>query len=159
MFNRISSCELPKEIQAKLHIFFEDLKNIGISYLGHGVVNNKGNHTGYFSNNDWGKSYISNRYFFNEPILQNFEQNHANLILWSGVKDSNSIAQIRNQFINLVSGMTICKEEAGYHTFFNIGFTTDVNLADFCFYKRDLLLAYFNIFNNYHLSWRKEKEC
>lgn len=159
MLNRVSSCGLPNELQEKLHVFFEDLKSIGISYLGHGVVNNKGNHTGYFSNGNWGDYYLNNRCFFNEPILQNFEQSKANLILWNSLKDSQSIARIRNQFINLVSGLTLYREEANYHTFFNIGFTTDVNLVDLCFYKRDVLLAYFNIFNNCHVSWRREKGC
>lgn len=157
MLNRISSRAVPKEIQSKLDIFFEDLKNTGIAYVGHGVVSDLGNHTGYFSNEKWGEYYIQNKYFFEEPILKNYERDETSLIVWNTLEDINSIAQKRNEFTKLLSGMTICKKDEGFNTFFNVGFDKDIDLIEFSFLKRDLLLAYFNVFNNYHLAWRKWK--
>ena len=157
MVNRNSSQTVPKEIHKKLDEFFEDLKAVGISYIGHGVINDLGNHTGYFSNEKWGQFYIENKYFFTEPILEKYKEGAMDLITWGALKDANSIARIRNEHAKIISGMTICKKEDEFSTFFNIGFDKDIDLTEFSFFKRDLLLAYFNIFNNYHLSWRKWK--
>lgn len=158
MFPRKSSEGLPFEIQAKLDLFFGDLQKIGVFYVGHGVISDIGSHTGYFSNKKWGELYINNRYFFHEPILKGFEDNKVDLISWAGIEDIHSIAQERKEFTQVTSGMTIYKKDGDFKTFFNLGFNKDIDLARFVFLKRDLLLAYFHIFNDYHLQWRKEKE-
>ncbi len=157
MLNRISSQLIPWEIQNKLDLFFGDLREVGVSYIGHGVVSDGGHHTGYFSNENWGRFYIENRYFFSEPILTNYEKKHLDLIPWLSVEDRHSIVRVRNEYINVNSGMTVCKKEGEFNTFFNIGFKEGIDIIDFCFFKRDLLLAYFTIFNNYHLMWRKNQ--
>jgi hypothetical protein len=157
MLIRLSSQAVPKDIHHKLDSFFQDLKAVGISYIGHGVVSNEGNHTGYFSNEEWGEFYVQNQYFFAEPILENYQQKQIDLISWEKVEGKNAIAHARNACTKIVSGMTICKKDEDFNTFFNLGFDKDVNLAEFIFLKRDLLLAYFKIFNSCHLLWRKGK--
>ena len=158
MLDRLSSNGVPREIQIKLDLFFGDLKAVGISYIGHGVVSDQGNHTGYFSNEKWGQFYVQNKYFFVEPILKNYAKKKIDLISWGALEDIHSISHTRNEFTNIVSGMTICKKENEFNTFFNVGFDKEVDLIEFSFFKRDLLLAYFQIFNNCHLLWRKQKE-
>ncbi len=159
MLKRCSSQLVPRDIQFTLDRFFSDLEASGISYVGHGVVSDEGDHTGYFSNDKWGHFYIEKQCFFDEPILDNYhkEETTLNLISWDKVKDCHSIAHLRNQQTEITSGLTICRQENGFNTFFNIGFKEGVDLVDFSFFKRDLLLAYFSIFNNYHLRWRSEK--
>ena len=157
MLNRLSSQAVPMEIQNKLDIFFGDLKEVGIAYLGHGVVSDQGDHTGYFSNKSWGEIYIQNKYFFVEPILKNYKNQEIDVISWTALEDVRSIARTRNEFVQLGSGMTICKRDNAFNTFFNIGFNKDVDIIRFSFLKRDILLAYFTIFNSCHLSWRKQK--
>lgn len=157
MLSRLSSHAVPWEIRVKLDLFFGDLREVGISYIGHGVVCEQGNHTGYFSNEKWGQFYVQNKYFFDEPILDNYTAKKMDLISWRALEDAHSIAHTRNEFTKIVSGMTICKQENEFNTFFNIGFDKDIDLIEFSFFKRDLLLAYFQIFNNSHLLWRKEK--
>jgi hypothetical protein len=154
---RSSSEIVPRDIQSTLDMFFGDIKTVGVSYLGHGVVSDRGDHTGYFSNKEWGQVYMQNQYFFAEPILQLYEKEPLSLIPWVSVEDCNSIAQLRNERAQLTSGLTICRKEDGFNTFFNIGLNENVNIIDFSFFKRDVLLAYFTIFNNCHLRWRKEK--
>jgi len=155
MLNRRSSTTVPREVHHKLDEYFENLKAVGISYIGHGVISDTGNHSGYFSNEKWGRFYIENKYFFSEPILEKYEEGNLGLITWGSLKDANTVARIRHEHTKLTSGMTICKKEKGFDTFFNLGFDKDIDLIEFSFFKRDLLLAYFNIFNNYHLQWRK----
>lgn len=158
MIKRISSQSIPKEVQDKLDLFFGELKEIGVSYIGHGVVSDEGNHSGYFSNKKWGELYIKQQYFFAEPILKNYKtKKEIDLISWTMVKDSHSIAQMRNEFIQVTSGVTICQKEGAFNTFFNIGFDRDYDLARFTFLNKDLLLAYFHAFNENHLVWRKHK--
>ncbi len=157
MLNRLSSNAVPWELQIKLDLFFNDLKAVGVSYIGHGVVSDQGNHTGYFSNEKWGQVYVQNKYFFVEPILENYEKKQMDLISWGTLKDAHSISHTRNEFTKIVSGMTLCKKVDEFNTFFNIGFNKDIDLIEFSFFKRDLLLAYFQIFNNNHLLWRKRK--
>ena len=70
MILRSSSKQISKEIQEKLDVFFADLKTNGVSYIGHGIINQQGDHTGYFSNENWGEFYIQNQFFFHEPILE-----------------------------------------------------------------------------------------
>jgi len=159
MLNRLSSQNVPKEIQNKLDWFFGDLKEIGVAYIGHGVVNDQGNHTGYFSNREWGELYIQNQYFFFEPIIQNYTKKDMSLIPWGTLEDNHSIARIRSEYTKISSGVTLCKKDNEFNTFFNIGFSQDIDLIDFLFFKRDVLLSYFQIFNNYHLFWRKSKSC
>ncbi len=156
MLPRSSSQGIPSEIQAKLDLFFTDLQNIGVFYIGHGVINDKGKHTGYFSNKEWGAHYIDNQFFFHEPILGNFQENQIDLISWTGLKDAHSIAKQRKDFTQVTSGMTLYKKEGDFNTFFNLGFNDEIDLAKFAFLKRDLLLAYFHIFNDCHLQWRKQ---
>jgi len=157
MINRQASRTVPKEVHEKLDEFFENLKAVGISYIGHGVINDLGNHSGYFSNEKWGQFYIDNKYFFTEPILDEYKEGKMDLVSWESLKDANAVARIRNEQTNIISGMTICKKEKDFDTFFNIGFDQNIDLIEFSFFKRDLLLAYFDIFNNYHLQWRKWK--
>lgn len=157
MLPRYSSEGIPSEIQIKLDLFFGDLQKIGVFYIGHGVISKTGNHTGYFSNKKWGEFYINNQYFFHEPILKDFEENKIDLISWKKLKDMHSIAQERKEFTQVASGITIYKKDGEFRTFFNLGFNKDIDLAQFIFLKRDLLLAYFHIFNDYHLLWRKQK--
>jgi len=157
MILRSSSKQISKEIQEKLDIFFADLKTNGVSYIGHGIINHQGDHTGYFSNEKWGEFYIQNQFFFHEPILENYEKKTLDLISWKTMKQPNSIIQARTQFTNIISGITLCKSDGDFNSFFNVGFDQDIDLVAYTFFKRDLLLAYFNIFNNYHLSWRKAK--
>ena len=157
MLKRLSSQAIPNEIQDKLDLFFEELKEVGVAYIGHGVVSDQGNHTGYFSDKKWGELYVQNQYFFDEPILNNYEKNEIDLISWGKVEDQHSIAHIRNEFTNVISGVTICKKDNGFNTFFNLGFKQDIDLARFSFLKKDIILEYFTAFNKYHLLWRKQK--
>jgi hypothetical protein len=157
MIKRRSSQSIPLEIQNKLDMFFEDLKAVGVTYIGHGIINDQGDHTGYFSHKSWGQLYILNNYFFTEPILENYKEEKMNLIPWGNLGNANGITNIRNNHMNITSGMTICKNEAGYKTFFNVGITGGKDIIEFAFFKRDLLLSYFAIFNSYHLLWRREK--
>ena len=159
MLLRTSSKAVPKEVQEKLDLFFGDLKASGISYIGHGIINQQGDHTGYFSNEAWGELYIENQFFFNEPILENYATNNLELISWKTLKSPNSVSEARTEFTKIISGLTLCKIEGKFNSFFNVGFDRDIDLVEFAFFKRDLLLAYFSIFNNYHLSWRKWKGC
>ena len=73
------------------------------------------------------------------------------------MKQPNSIIQARTEFTKIISGITLCKSDGDFNSFFNVGFDQDIDLVAYTFFKRDVLLAYFNIFNNYHLSWRKAK--
>jgi hypothetical protein len=155
MLKRLSSEAVPQEIHKKLDVFFADLQAVGVFYIGHGVISDEGNHTGYFSNSKWGEIYVQKKFFFKEPILENYEVKNIDLITWKIPEDINSIGRIRNEFTHIASGMTICKKEGKFNTFFNIGFDNKIDLIEFSFFKRDLLLAYFDIFNNYHLAWRK----
>lgn len=157
MIERLSSQELSGEIQVKLDPFFEDLKVRGISYIGHGVVSDEGAHTGYFSNPQWGEMYIQRQFFFIEPILEKYEDNKMSLISWKGIEEGNPVACIRNEFTKITSGLTLCKREQEFNTFFNIGFDKNVDLGEYTILNKDVLLAYFNIFNNSHLLWRKLK--
>ncbi len=141
MLKRLSSQGVPWEVQIKLDEFFEDLKQRDISYIGHGVVSDEGKHTGYFSDKKWGEIYIQRQFFFIEPILENYRKTNIGLISWKKLKDTNAVGRIRNEFTSLTSGLTICKREGRFNTFFN----------------KDILLAYFNIFNNSHILWRKYK--
>ena len=83
VLNRLSSQAVPEEIQGKLDLFFNELKEIGISYIGHGVICDQGNHTGYFSNKKWGELYIQRQYFFSEPILKKYTANETDVISWN----------------------------------------------------------------------------
>jgi len=154
MLKRISSVAVPLDLKDQLDVFFEDLKAAGVSYIGHGVVSDRGDHTGYFSDETWGAHYIKNMYFFAEPILNNYEYKKSILIPWETVNETDSIAKERNEYVNISSGMTICKTENEFNTFFNVGLDKSINLMEFSFFKRDLLISYFRIFNNYHLLWR-----
>ncbi|MBA3814270.1 MAG: hypothetical protein H0X26_07255 [Alphaproteobacteria bacterium] len=157
MLERLSSQGVPWEVQIKLDEFFEDLKERGISYIGHGVVSDQGKHTGYFSDKQWGEIYIQRQFFFIEPILENYRKTNIGLICWNTLKDTNAIAHMRNEFTSITSGLTICKREGQFNTFFNIGFSKDIDLVEYTFFNKDILLAYLNIFNNSHILWRKYK--
>jgi len=157
MLERHSSQGVPWEIQIKLDDFFEDLKAGEVSYIGHGVVSDRGDHTGYFSDKNWGAIYIQKQFFFLEPILEHYKKNAMDLICWGKLEDSNFIAHTRNEFTATTSGLTICKREGQFNTFFNIGFQKNIDLVEYAFFQRDVLLAYFDIFNNSHLLWRKQK--
>ena len=52
------------DLKRQLDVFFEDLNAVGVSYIGHVLPSDKGDHTGYFSNESWGVHYIKNKYFF-----------------------------------------------------------------------------------------------
>ena len=158
MFKRLSSQAVPKELQNKLDLFFDELKEIGVSYVGHGVVSAQGNHTGYFSNEKWAELYIQNKYFFIEPILENYKEKEMDLISWRTLKDDHSIARARCEYTKIASGMTICKKKSEFNTFFNIGFSKNIDLNKFSFLNKDLLLAYFQAFNKKHLLWREQKK-
>lgn len=159
MLNRLSSQAVPREIKNRLDVFFEDLKAAGIAYVGHGVVSDDDHHTGYFSNQHWGNFYIQNQYFFVEPILEHYERTKVDLISWEEADSSpSSVDYSRRMCTQIVSGMTICQQEKEFNTFFNVGFDKNVDLVKFLFFKRDLLLAYFRIFNNDHLLWRKGRQ-
>lgn len=157
MIKRRSSQSIALEIQNKLDMFFEDLKAVGVTYIGHGIINDQGDHTGYFSHKSWGQLYIQNNYFFTEPILENYKNEKMSLIPWGTLENTNALVEIRNNYMNITSGMTICKNEADYKTFFNVGITDGKDIIEFVFFNRDLLLSYFSIFNNCHLLWRNEK--
>jgi hypothetical protein len=155
--HRLSSEVVPEDIQNTLDILFKKLKEVGVSYLGHGVVSDKGDHSGYFSDKAWGKIYMKNQYFFAEPILDRYEEKPLSLIPWVSVKDRHSIAQLRNEHTKIASGLTICKRENKFNTFFNIGLDERVDILEFSFFKKDALLDYFTKFNDCHLNWRKKK--
>lgn len=157
MIKRLSSQIVPKELQNKLDLFFNDLQEVGVSYVGHGVVSDEGNHSGYFSHKQWGELYIQNKYFFVEPILKSFEEKKTDLVSWRQVENDHSIIPLRREYTKASSGLTIRKKDKGLNTFFNVGFTQDIDLLDFTYFKRDLLIAYFKVFNNYHLMWREQK--
>jgi len=155
MIKRHSTQIVSKEIQNKLDLFYSDLQEVGVSYVGHGVVCDQGNHTGYFSNKKWGDFYIQNKFFFSEPILKTYEENNNELIPWENINEEQPIASQRREQTKINSGVTIYVRDHEYNTFFNMGFHEGINPFEFVFFKKDVLLSYFDIFNNYHLGWRK----
>ena len=70
MLKRLSSEAVPQEIHKKLDVFFADLQAVGVFYIGHGVISDEGNHTGYFSNSKWGEIYVQKNSFLKNLSLR-----------------------------------------------------------------------------------------
>jgi hypothetical protein len=144
---------VPLEISSQLDKLTEELGEIGVSYIGHGVVDTQGNHTGYFSNASWKESYLGNSFFHNEPILDVFALRPFEPVCWDTLND-NKVALMRKERLSLSGGVTTASFHQTAFGFLNIGFSDGQNAQEFLDAYRPLIEAYHQAYDRIHMSWR-----
>ncbi|MGB0935706.1 MAG: hypothetical protein ACPGXY_06560 [Alphaproteobacteria bacterium] len=120
---KVSSSHAPQHAKSYLDELAQELAELGVDYVGHGVISPDGHHTGYFSNDQWGDKYIAEGYFFKEPILDSFDTASINIVDWANVDKLSKISVLRNKENNLKTGVTIETSYQGYREFLNLGFS------------------------------------
>lgn len=155
---RKSSNLVSEEVKSQLDYLYNDLQKQKVGYVGHGVISTEGNHTGYFSDQNWGKYYIDKRLFFVEPILKEFDSQDTTFVSWGHNISDHFSHQLRREFTHIILGITISRNDGNYRSFFNIGFDQEIDLPKFLFFNKDLINTYFDKFNNYHLTWRRQND-
>lgn len=140
-------------IVEQLDSLTEELKEIGVQYVGHGVVSVEGNHTGYFSNREWQGIYLSGKFFHAEPILDQFLKNPFDKVHWKYV-ENNNVAQLRKEMTGVVNGVTLCNFHNSFFGFLNIGFPDDRDTEKFLKDNLPIISAYHNVYDQMHLAWR-----
>jgi hypothetical protein len=154
---RISSHSTSSDINIKLDEISNELKEIGINYVGHGVVNYKGEHTGYFSDRQWGNVYIEKGYFFSDPVLQVFDQSPMKIIDWFIVENmtkNNKILHERIQHTGIVGGITLVSQLQNHIEFLNLGFSKKISTTKYLLKHHMLLNIYAQMFRQYHTYQR-----
>jgi hypothetical protein len=141
------------EVTLQLDAFTKELSELGVSYVGHGLVSLQGDHTGYFSNKKWQEVYLESKFFHEEPILDRFLKNPFEVVHWRFI-DKNKVASMRNEITNVVSGVTLCNFHSSFFGFLNLGFSDDRSTADFVDYHKPLLSAYHQNYDRRHMAWR-----
>jgi len=142
MTERRSTSLMPSVISSKLDEFSEELREIGVSYVGYGVVTHKGDHLGYFSRKDWGLYYVENALFFQEPILEKFDGSEAYAVDWHQI-NQNKVFALRQDRIKLIGGVTFKNTNTTYDEYLNVGFCHQVGAAEFTARNLSLIHAYF----------------
>lgn len=151
---RRSSVLMPDLVARKLDDFSDEMREIGVSYVGYGVINKKGDHTGYFSCKEWGKYYVENGLFFDEPILESFEGAQIYSVDWHKI-NQNKVFALRQDKIKLISGVTFKNTVPDYDEFLNIGFCHFVNAAEFTVRNLSLIHAYFAAYQNTYRTFQQ----
>lgn len=153
----LTSNPVNSSIELKLDGLFEELKEIGVTYLGHGVIDRKGNHTGYFSQKDWGKNYIEKGYFYKEPILNAFDTQKLSTVKWSIVK-KNDVYLDRKNLTGSISGITLKSSYFNVSEYLNIGLDKDESESIRFLSDNSLMLKhYFLLFRKNHTNWHTER--
>ncbi len=141
------------EITLKLDSFTRELSELGVSYVGHGVVDPDGDHTGYFSHQKWKEIYLESKFFHQEPILDTFLKNPFEAVHWHFIEE-NQVSCMRKEIANIVSGVTLCNFHQSYFGFLNIGFSDDRSTPDFIETYKPLIAAYHQHYDRIHMAWR-----
>lgn len=150
---RKKTSSVPDSISLRLDVLTKELREIGVSYVGHGVVSLQGDHTGYFSNQEWQNIYLSGRFFHNEPILDAFIKNPLGAVHWQCV-EKNEVASMRREVVDILGGVTLCNFYHSFFGFLNIGFSDERNTYDFLKKNKPLIGAYHQSYDQIHLFWR-----
>lgn len=149
---------LRDEICSPLYRFSKELLSIGITYVGHGVIDTTGLHTGFFSKKEWGEKYIAQRFNKSEPILKSFDQTHEELVYWELIPheyDPCSVMVIRAKECRAVKGITLHSSYKEFDEYFNLGFESDSLNLDKYYQNYEMLLKnYLRIFRYYHTELR-----
>jgi hypothetical protein len=151
-----STFALPEEYSKQCDRFSEELKDIGVIYVGHGFVNQNYEHSGYFSNRNWQEIYIGNKFFLKEPLLKNFLKKPRPFIS-SKALQGNPITEQRKKEVLISSAITLCRLHGSLFSGITFGFSDDVALDPF--FARDylpLLSAYQGSYDSIHLNWREK---
>lgn len=150
---RKHTSSVPVEISSQLDALSQELQEVGVSYVGHGVVDIQGNHTGYFSNSDWKESYLGNSFFHDEPILDVFAIRPFEPVCWDTLVE-NKVTVTRKQALRLSGGVTMACFHQTAFGFLNIGFSDGQDPQAFLEAYRPLIEAYHQAYDRIHLSWR-----
>ena len=154
---RTSSHLTSNSITHKLDEISHELREIGINYVGHGVVNHKGEHTGYFSDQKWGNLYIEKGYFFSDPVLQVFDHSPLKIIDWFIVESlakNNKIIQERMHYTGIIGGITLVSQLQNHTEFLNLGFSKKISTTKYLLEHYTLLNRYAHLFRQYHTYQR-----
>lgn len=144
---------VPLSISNELDILTSEMAEFGISYVGHGVINLNGDHTGYFSNQKWKEIYMEKLFFHQEPILDAFAKDPQQPIHWKIVHD-NQVTLMRREMMGILGGVTLCNFRENFFGFLNIGFPDQRDTHAFLREQAPLLKAYHEVFDRIHLAWR-----
>lgn len=150
---RKSSRTICQPVAQQMDLLTEELRELGVVYVGHGVVSPQGDHTGYFSHDQWRNLYMGQTFFHKEPILDAFVKNPFGSVHWEYVQD-NCVASMRREVVGIVNGVTSCRLENGFFCFMNLGFGDARNTQEFVEEYQPLLDAFHSAYNTRHLSWR-----
>lgn len=154
---RVSSSLVPDDVRERCDSVANELMELGVGYVGHGVVCRNGCHTGYFSNHEWGKRYFENGYFFVEPILDVLENDLLNFVDWDPLRyqfDKHAVTIQRYHLNRLTAGFTVSSDLNGHKEYLNLGFKIDGNYPKLFFQNRKLIQDYFYAFRNAHTLHR-----
>ena len=141
------------ELTLQLDAFTKELSELGVSYVGHGLVSLQGDHTGYFSNQQWKEIYLESKFFHDEPILDSFLKNPFEVVHWQFV-DNNKVAAMRSEIAHVVNGVTFCNFHSSFFGFLNIGFSDDRSTTEFIECYRPIISAYHQNYDRMHMAWR-----
>lgn len=154
---KTSSSIVSNDIRFNLDMFFDELKEINIDYVGHGVINNKGEHTGYFSQKTWGSYYLEKGYFYHDPILEVYDQNPVKIINWINVEENINNKEIlcyRTQHTGIVQGVTAVTKFKNHLEFLSLGFKKELDLNNYLIDNHLILKNYMQVFRHYHTYQR-----
>jgi|LauGreDrversion4_2_1035121.scaffolds.fasta_scaffold325115_1 hypothetical protein len=144
---------ISSELALQFDAFTKELGELGVSYVGHGLVSTQGDHTGYFSHKKWGEIYLERKFFHDEPILDRFLKTPFEVVHWNCV-EKNKVPSTRHEITNVVNGVTLCNFHSSFFGFLNLGFSDDRCTTDFVEHYKPLLSAYHQNYDRRHMVWR-----
>lgn len=150
---RKKTCSVPLSISNELDRLTREMAEFGVAYIGHGVINLEGDHSGYFSNAQWKEIYMDKIFFHKEPILDAFVKDPQEPVHWKCVEE-NQVAVMRREIVGILGGVTLCNFRESFFGFLNIGFADERDTHQFLKNNSPLLKAYHETFDRIHLAWR-----
>ncbi len=145
---------IPDKVSDSLDALTHELKEVGIAYVGHGVVSTHGDHTGYFADRTWRDIYLSKKFFHQCPVLEVFKLNPFRVVHWDLDVEDNEVHVMRSKMIGISSGITFCNFYNSYFTFFNVAFPNHVDTEQYVKELSPLMSAYHKHYDRTHLGWR-----
>jgi hypothetical protein len=146
--------KLPAAIDFKLRLLTEELRNLGISHIGHGlIVQNNNIPSAFFSTQEWAERYDQEDLISRDPIRACALQTNYHIIPWDSImmtKEQRVVFNERKRLFEAKTGLLISIKTPQLHETFVLG-TDSAKYDVFELFNQNVQYIF-----NYLLRFRKE---
>lgn len=116
--------KLPENIKVEIDSLTENLRDCGITHIGHGLIVNQKTPSAYFSSPEWAERYGKDDLISRDPIRACALNTNYRIIPWDSIlmtRDQRVVLNERKRIFKAKTGVLISNKTANWHETLALG--------------------------------------